>query len=124
MSPPKFSPGVFVTGHTFQRGDLPLYIWDPAGNPAAPYAVTYTLFYYAPGSSCAAQAGPADRVPATLDSGEYYVTGVAGSCGQPGDWYVRWVWQESFGSQKVEVIFPFKVFDSSQYSLACNGGCS
>ena len=82
------SPGVFKWGQVFQRGDLPIFITDLANNPVSPFKVTYTLFYV--GSGCARQVGPADRVPVQADVGEYYVSGVAGECAQPGDWLVEW----------------------------------
>jgi hypothetical protein len=123
----RFSPGVFVWGHVFQRGDLPLFIRDPAGNPASPAVVSFTLFYYPKGSSNPQQVGAANRTPVTADLGEYYVSGVSGEGGQPGDWYVRWVYQESVDSEQVEAIFPFKVFDSSQYgrttAVSTSCGC-
>lgn len=120
----RFSPGIFVWGHVFQRGDLPLFIRDPAGNPASPFKVTYTLFYYIKGLVTPVQVGPEGRTPVTADLGEYYVSAVGGEGGQTGDWYVRWTWQESFGSQEVELAFPFKIFDSSQFPEASSSCCS
>lgn len=115
----RFSPGVFVWGHVFQRGDLPLYIQDATGNPASPSIVQYTMFRYVKGNPNPVQVGPCGRTPVTADLGEYYATGVAGECGQPGDWFVQWVYQEAFDSQKVEAIFPFKVFNSADFPVAC-----
>ena len=114
----RFSPGIFVWGHVFQRGDLPLIIRDPVGNPAAPAVVTYTMFRYLKNCPTPVQVGPLNRTPVTAELGEYYVSGVAGENGQPGDWFVRWVYQESIDSEKVEVPFPFKVYTTSQFSAS------
>ena len=115
------SPGVFRFGHVFQRGDLPLYITDLSNNPMSPYSVKYTMFYYPKNSQCSVRVGAEGRTPVTTGVGEYYATGVAGQCGQPGEWYVEWLIQESFDSPVVKECFRFKVFDTSQY---CGSGSS
>lgn len=115
MSVRLVSPGVFRWGHVFQRGDLPNFVTDMAGYPANPYKLTFTLFYYPKGACCPMRVGPIDRTPVNADIGEYYVSGVAGQCGQPGDWYVEWKLQEAFGSQVSTDLFGFKVFDTAQY---------
>jgi len=126
------SPGVFKWGQVFQRGDLPIFITDLANNPVSPFKVTYTLFYV--GSGCARQVGPADRVPVQADVGEYYVSGVAGECAQPGDWLVEWKYQESFSSPCIADRMGFKVFNTAQYlppvtyrnqshPCGCSGSC-
>jgi hypothetical protein len=127
---PKSSPGVFVWGHVFQRGDLPLYVYDGAGNPFSPSKVTFTMYHTPKGQSCPRQCGPANRTPVTAGVGEYYVSGVAGELGQTGDWTVKWVYEEAPGWPAVEVPFHFKVYDSSQFaascrcrSAGCKGGC-
>lgn len=119
----RFSPGIFVWGHVFQRGDLPLFVRDLAGNPVSPAVVSYTLFRYPKGIPNPIQVGAEGRTPVTADVGEYYVSAVSGEGGQSGDWYVRWIWQESIGSLETEVVFPFKVYDSSQFASAGSSGC-
>lgn len=121
MTNVQFSSGVFVRGHSFQRGDLPLFVVDANGLPTSPYIVRYTI-YYQPKQGCPIQAGPVDRTPVNVGVGEYYATGNAGECHQPGDWYVLWWYQESFGSERVELRYPFKIFDSSQFAVACATG--
>lgn len=117
---PKFSPGVFQMGHVFQRGDLPLYVSDAAGNPLSPQTVRFTLFRYNPGNPNPVQIGPADRTPVQADIGEYYVTGIAGECGgQPGDWFVRWTYQYNSSSPMTQDVFAFKVFNPNDYLPTC-----
>lgn len=110
---PKSSPGIFAFGYVFQRGDLPIYITDPAGNPASPAVINYTLFAYPKGSACAFQTGPANRTPVSAGVGSFYVSGVAGECGQPGRWYVQWNWAESVNSPMNQDTFGFVIFDSA-----------
>jgi hypothetical protein len=119
----KSSPGVFRNGQVFQRGDLPIYITDTYGNPLDPYSVTYTLLFQpkkhyvdrpaVPLHSLVA--GACGRTPVKAAIGEYYVTGCAGGCGQPGQWYARWVIQEYFQGPLMEETFGFEVFDTAQY---------
>jgi hypothetical protein len=125
------SPGVFNYGQVFQMGDLPIYITDLANNPLGPYLVKFTMYYYPKNSQCAVRVGAEDRTPVNVGVGEYYATGVAGQCGQPGDWYIEWKIQEAFDSTLVKECFRFKVFDSAQYCAHGNStsnpsscGCS
>lgn len=119
----KSSPGVFKWGHLFQRGDLPIYITDTAGNPLDPHKIEYTLLYQPkkhyedrPAVPChPIIAGPCHRVPVQAAMGEYYATGCAGECGQPGQWYAKWVIQEYFQGPLLEDQFGFEVFDTAQY---------
>jgi len=122
------SPGIFKWGYVFQRGDLPIFITDTAGNPVSPYKVTYSLLYQGKGECSPRRAGPCDRTPVQGDVGEYYVSGVAGCCGQPGQWFVEWKFQEAFGSTWSTTTMGFTVFDTSQLAPATYGrlgcGCS
>lgn len=115
------SPGVFRVGHVFQRGDLPLLVTDFKGNLFSPYSVRYTLLYMPKDSQCLVRAGACGRTPVMADVGEYYATGCAGECGQPGQWYVRWVLQEYFDGPLTTQEFGFVVFDTATY---CVGSCS
>ncbi len=117
---PTFSPGIFQVGHVFQQGDLPFYSTS-GGNASDPYLVTYTVFWLNPQDPNPVQVGAAGRTPLHAATGEYYASGIAGTCGQPGNWYVEWTYQETSGSPSVKVVFPFKVFDSAQYCVPCCG---
>lgn len=109
------SSGVFVWGHVFQRGDLPLFVTDFSGNPVGPYKVTYTMYFHPSNAACGFRVGPEDRTPVNVGTGEYYATGIAGQCGQPGTWCVVWKVQEVFEGPVISDKFCFQVFDASQY---------
>lgn len=132
------SPGVFRWGQVFQRGDLPIFITDNAGNPLDPHKITYNLLYqprrhhnlcsappshhsgHFPGHHSgfpnhAVVAGPCHRIPVQAALGEFYVTGCAGQGGQPGQWFVRWVIQEFFQGTLMSETFGFDVFDTARY---------
>lgn len=113
--------GVFVWQHVFQSGDLPIYFAKPSG-PIDPYSVSYTFKYTPKGSECPIVAGPSNRTPVRTGVGEYYATGIAGQCGQPGGtWVICWQYQETLGSPTQEVCQTFVVFDSSTY---CAPSCT
>jgi len=123
------SPGVFRYGHTFQKGDLPIFITDRVGSPFDPYCIKYTLYYQPKDSQCLVQAGPCGRTPVKADTGEYYATGYAGECGQPGQWYIRWCIQEYFDGPRTSQEFGFAVFDTAQFcasnaGLPASSGCT
>lgn len=128
--------GVFVWRHVFQSGDLPIFFSNGTG-PVDPYLVTYSFRYTPKGSECPIVAGATSRNPVRTGVGQYYATGIAGQCGQPGDrWEICWVYQETMGSPLQEVCNPFVVFDSGAYCAppcspaqtscggSCGGGCS
>lgn len=118
---PKHSPGIFKMGHVFQRGDLPLYVMDNAGNPVSPQKVTFTIYRY-DRNGTAVQIGPADRTPVNVGVGEYYVTGIAGDCGgQPGDYFVKWTYQYNLSSPLTSDVMGFKVFNPSDYLCKTEG---
>jgi hypothetical protein len=118
-NPPTFGPSIFKYGHVFQRGELPIYISDLSGNPVSPAIVTYTIFRYEAGNPNPIQVGAADRTPVNAGIGEYYVSGVAGEFGQPGEWFVRWRYQADIDSPVTEDYYPFEVLDTSQLASSC-----
>jgi len=44
--------------------------------------------------------------------GEFYVTGLAGEGGQPGDWLIRWEVQNSAGAHIQTIEQRFQVLDA------------
>lgn len=94
----------------FQRGDLPIFISTCAG-PVTPVRVSFTLFQLRPDGS-RIQAGPACRKPVSGVVGEFYATGRAGESGQPGQWIIRWEFQQTFQSAIQVKEMCFQVLDA------------
>jgi len=111
------SPGTFRYGHLFQRGDLPIYITDVAGNPLSPYKVTYQLLVTPKNARGLMVVGPCHRTPVKADEGEYYATGYAGECSQPGQWFIRWFLQEYFEAPLTTADFGFAVFNPADFHV-------
>ena len=129
IPPRPLSPNVFRFGHVFQRGDLPIYLKDLGGNPIDPFSITFTLYRYPKDHEIQhnpnlIRVGPCDRRPVKADIGEYYVTGVAGECGQPGEWVVKWKYQETSLTTTIEADSAFTVWDTSTISARpCSCRC-
>lgn len=94
----------------FQRGDLPVLIYDQ-GLPSVPYRVTYNLAQLRPDGS-RRYVGPRERVPASGDTGEFYVTGCAGESGQPGQWVIEWKFQRTPQAAVETAEMRFQVLDA------------
>lgn len=91
-------------------GGLQLFLRNSAGS-VMPASVSFTLYWLRNGVPF--QAGPANRVPARGPNvGQFYVTGRVGEFGQPGDWLVRWTYQQNFFSPLQEVESRFTVQDA------------
>jgi hypothetical protein len=91
-------------------GGLQLFLRNSSG-PVMPASVSFTLYWLRNGTPF--QAGPANRVPARGPNvGQFYVTGRVGEFGQPGDWLVRWTYQQNFFSPIQEVESRFTVRDA------------
>ena len=91
-------------------GGLQLFLRNSAG-AVMPASVSFTLYWLRNGIPF--QAGPANRVPARGPNvGQFYVTGRVGEFGQPGDWLVRWTYQQNFFSPIQEVESRFSVQDA------------
>lgn len=90
---------------------LAIYFFTSSG-PVVPVRVVYTLFEIRADGSLK-QVGVPDRVPAQGGMvGEYYATGRAGECGQPGRWLIRWEGQLSFSSTPIVKEQCFRVQDA------------
>lgn len=91
---------------------LAIYYFTASG-PVAPVQVVYTLFEIRPDGSLK-QVGSPRRTPAQGGLvGEYYATGRAGECGQPGRWLIRWEAQLSFSAVPLVKEQCFRVQDAA-----------
>lgn len=108
----------FRYGHRFQRGDLSIYLCD-LGGPVLPAHISYTLYQFRSDGS-RFRVGPRDRQPVPGTCGEFYVTGTAGECGQPGCWAVEWKIQRN-GLAPVQVkMMEFMVVDAVLAACPCD----
>lgn len=103
-------PKTFRYLHNFQRGDLPIYVFDSAG-PVVPARVVFTLFFVRPDGSLK-RVGPEFRTPVPGMAGEFYATGRAGESDQPGCWLIRWEFQRALCEVVRTKDMSFRVLDA------------
>ena len=106
----------FIWMQLFQRGNLAVQFCD-GENPVIPYDVYYRLTFIRPDGS-RMRVGPRKKIPARGGAGEYYVTGLAGEHGQPGEWLVQWFYKHYPTSSIKTVEMSFQILDA----VLC--GCS
>lgn len=94
------------------KGGLTLCITDCSGNIFSPAIVTYSLYEVLPGGYKQLR-GPACRTPVMDVHGCYYATGMAGECGQPGNWCIVWSWSQGPGCPGGTSSEPFRVLDAA-----------
>lgn len=97
---------------TLGPGDLTLTIRDAQGNAFSPARVTYAL-YQVTSSGYRQLRGPTLRTPVMTFGGTYYATGLAGECGQPGNYVIVWTWQRAQGFPCESQSDPFIVQDAA-----------
>lgn len=103
-------PKTFRFLQVFQRGDLPIYIYDENG-PVVPERINYTLYFVYP-TGALRLVGPAQRTPVSGELGEFYATGRAGESSQPGCWLIRWEFQRTLLDAVQTKEMNFRVFDA------------
>lgn len=97
----------FHPGQTLTVNDLKIVIRDNNGNMVDPYYIRYSLFDFTTGVEV--NIGGADRIPATVGVGQYYVDATVPLDANIGDWLVRWNFKEQVGSPMVQVVQDFNV---------------
>ncbi len=104
-------PFTYPFGRQIARKDLIFQITDAAGNPITPFRVTYALFRVL-ASGALLPFGDRQRHPALISVGRFYPTFRSDDLGQPGNWLIRWTYQESSSSVPVVKDLLFRIHDS------------
>lgn len=100
---------VFQQGQTVGRGDLDLFLSNTGGNPTNAYALTYAIYFVDPTTSVEVLIGPASRTPVNPAVGEYYAALVVPTSAVPGNYRIRWTFQELSTSPPQQVVQEFGV---------------
>jgi hypothetical protein len=103
-------PKTFRYLHVFQRGDLPIYVFNATG-PVVPERIVFTVYFVRPGGALK-QVGPPRRTPVAGMEGEFYATGRAGESDQPGCWMIRWEFQRTLSEAVQTKDMYFQVLDA------------
>lgn len=103
---------VFTQGSTLSRGDLDLFLSNTAGNATNAYSITYSLYYVDPGTGTEVLIGEDGRTPVNPVVGEYYAALMVPASAVPGDYRIRWTFQEMSSSPEQQVVQEFGVVSS------------
>jgi hypothetical protein len=114
---------VFRQGQTLGRGDLDVFMTNTSGQPINVYAVTYALYYVDPGSQVEVLIGSANRDPVNPAVGEYYAAIQIPSAAIPGDYRIRWSFQQLSVSPMTQVVQEFGVVSETAQTTSVLGGC-
>lgn len=104
---------VFTQGQTLGRGDLDIFLSNSAGNPANAYSITYALYYVSPSDDSEVLIGQSNRVPVNPAVGEYYAAVMVPASAVPGEYRIRWTFQEISSSPEQTVVQEFGVVSES-----------
>jgi hypothetical protein len=113
-------PRQFRLGYIFTMGDLQLTLTN-SGNLTSPVTVLYTMFQVTSTGSLM-QAGPTKKA-VKQSNGIFYAVGTAGEGGQPGNWLVRWAYQQTFGGDYTTIDQPFQVVDAISAPIIWDPTC-
>lgn len=101
---------VFNPGQTIGQGDLDIFLTNAGGFPANAYSITYAIYYVAPGPpETEVLIGSATRTPVNPTVGEYYASLTVPAMATPGDYRIRWTFQQFAGSPPQQVVMEWGV---------------
>jgi hypothetical protein len=77
-----------------------------------PSCISFAIYQVLPGGYQQLR-GAESRTPGMTSDGCFYATGVAGECGQPGNWAIVWSWEKSPGCGVETYTEYFRVLDAA-----------
>jgi hypothetical protein len=97
---------IFQPGQTLGQGDLDIFLTNSGGNPANAYSITYAIFYVAPPDPPGTEVliGSPTRIPINPNVGEYYASLQIPSNATPGNYRIRWTFQQFASSPPQQVV--------------------
>ena len=100
----------FRPGETIQEGDLDLFLTNAGGFAANAANITYAIFYVSPVPPYPEVliGGPA-RIPINPTVGEYFASLTVPDGAIPGDYRIRWSFQQFAGSPLQQVVQEWAV---------------
>lgn len=96
---------VFTPGAVISEGDLDIFLTNAGGFPSDAYSITYALYYVSPGPpETEVLIGSATRTPVHPTVGEYFASLTVPPSAVPGDYRIRWTFQQFAGSPPQQVV--------------------
>lgn len=109
---------VFEPGQTLGQGDLDIFLTDAGDAPSNPYSITYSIYFVDPDPPHAeVLIGTAGRIPENPTVGEFYAALLVPGGATPGDYRIRWRFQQYASSPEQEVVQEWAVRERGQVAL-------
>jgi len=112
---------VFQPGQTLSRGDLDIFLTNSSGNAINAYSLTYAIYYVDPATQVEVLIPPSARTPMNPAVGEYYASLMVPLSAQPGDYRIRWTFQETSATPAQQVVQEFAIV-STTTDVGTSGG--
>ena len=104
---------VFTPGQTVAQGDLDIFLTNAGGSAANAYSISYALYYVDPGPpETEVLIGSPNRTPVNPTVGEYFASLTVPGNATPGDYRIRWTFQQFAGSPAQQVVQEWAVVAS------------
>jgi hypothetical protein len=101
---------VFTPNQTIGQGDLDIFLTNATGAAANAYSITYAIYYVDPGPpETEVLIGSPTRTPVNPTVGEYYASLTVPGTATPGDYRIRWTFQQFAGSPPQQVVMEWAV---------------
>lgn len=101
---------VFTPNQTIGQGDLDIFLTNAGGFPANAASITYAIYYVAPGPpETEVLIGSPTRTPVNPTVGEYYASLTVPAMATPGDYRIRWTFQQFTSSPPQQVVMEWAV---------------
>ena len=101
---------VFTPNQTIGQGDLDIFLTNAGGFPANAYSITYAIYYVSPGPpETEVLIGSPTRTPVNPTVGEYYASLTVPGTATPGDYRIRWTFQQFASSPPQQVVMEWAV---------------
>lgn len=95
---------VFTQGQTLGRKDLNIFLYNTDHNPTNAYSISFAIYYVDPSTEDEVLIGSSARTPVNPAVGEYYAAIMVPASAQPGDYRIRWTFQESSTDSEQTVV--------------------
>jgi hypothetical protein len=113
----------FTPGQIISQGDLDIFLTNAGGFPSDAYSITYALYYVDPTPPYAeVLIGSATRVPVHPTVGEYYASLTVPPSAVPGEYRIRWTFQQFAGSPPQQVVQEWAVVAAGLTAVGAYSG--
>lgn len=112
----------FTPGQTIGEGDLDLFLTNAGGFAANAYSITYAIYYVDPTPPYPeVLIGSPTRVPVNPTVGEYFASLTVPPGAVPGEYRIRWTFQQFAGSPPQVVVQEWAVVAAGLTTVTYSG---